>query len=101
MTQYKSVKVTFDLDDNFHLKIYNYLKQRTNGSSYIRTLIHQDMYFKNAEEVPSSLKHTASTLEYNIVKEQETIDNNISSTELLDYQNDTEDEDDVSIEDLI
>lgn len=43
MTKYQSVKVTFDLDDDFQLKLYEYLKDRTNGSSYIRTLIHQDI----------------------------------------------------------
>jgi hypothetical protein len=33
----------FDLEDEHHLKLYEYLKQRSNGSSYIRTLIHSDM----------------------------------------------------------
>jgi hypothetical protein len=33
----------FDLDDEYQLKLYNHLKNRTNGSSYIRTLLHQDL----------------------------------------------------------
>lgn len=43
MTQYKPVKIMFDIDDQYQLKLYEHLKQRTNGSSYIRTLIHQDL----------------------------------------------------------
>jgi hypothetical protein len=43
MTRWQSVKITFDLDDEYQLKLYNYLKNRTNGSSYVRTLLHQDM----------------------------------------------------------
>ena len=33
----------FDLEDEFQAKLYDYLKKRSNGSSYIRTLIHSDM----------------------------------------------------------
>lgn len=43
MTNYKAVKINFDLDDPYQLKLYNYVKDKTNGSSYMRTLIHVDM----------------------------------------------------------
>jgi len=43
LVRYKPVKVMFDLEDEFQAKLYDYLKKRSNGSSYIRTLIHSDM----------------------------------------------------------
>jgi hypothetical protein len=49
MTKYQSVKVTFDLDDEYQLKLYEHLKNRTNGSSYIRTLIHLDLIGKEPQ----------------------------------------------------
>lgn len=72
MTNYKPVKIMFDLDDEYQAKLYEHLKRRTNGSSYIRSLIHQDLFgiYKNTE--PSLSK-------YNIVKEQ---DNVIENDEL-------------------
>lgn len=36
----------FNLNDEYQLKLYNYLKKHSNGSSYVRTLIHMDL-FKN------------------------------------------------------
>lgn len=47
MTKYKPVKIMFDLDDEYHLMLYNHLKKQTNGSSYIRTLLHQDINNNN------------------------------------------------------
>jgi hypothetical protein len=43
MTNYKSVKILFDLDDPYQLKLYEHLKARTNGSSYVRSLIHKEV----------------------------------------------------------
>lgn len=47
MTKYKPVKINFDLDDPYQLRLYNYIKDKTNGSSYIRTLVHVDMMSNN------------------------------------------------------
>lgn len=43
MANYRPVKIMFDLDDPYHLSLYKYLKGQTNGSSYVRTLLHQDL----------------------------------------------------------
>lgn len=44
MPNYKSVKILFDISDEYQNKLYKHLKERTNGSSYIRSLIHQDIF---------------------------------------------------------
>lgn len=41
--KYKPVKIIFDLNDEHQLELYNHLKKRSNGSSYVRTLIYSDM----------------------------------------------------------
>lgn len=64
MTNYKSVKITFDLDDSHQAQLYHYLKNRTNGSSYIRSLIHLDM-------VKGSKERTDPSNNYEVVKEQD------------------------------
>lgn len=43
MTNYKGIKITFDIDDPNHLTLYNYLKKQTNGSSFIRSLLYENI----------------------------------------------------------
>jgi hypothetical protein len=68
MANYKPVKIMFDLDDPYHLGLYKYLKRQTNGSSYVRTLLHQDLNEgKRDTHSPPSLK------EYPIVNVQDEV----------------------------
>jgi hypothetical protein len=98
MVNYKPVKILFDLDDPHHLKLYNYLKSSTNGSSFIRSLLHQDM---NG---------------YKVVKEQDLIESEQPVTDVVTESttasvykaahdsvriNDYSSDDDISVEDLI
>lgn len=103
MTKYKAVKLTFDLEDEFQLKLYNHLKKRTNGSAYIRTLIHQDLYSNgNAEEVQLRPKNTAPTLNYkNIINNKDVVEN-VASPIIEEYIKPSKDEDnDIIIDGLI
>jgi hypothetical protein len=62
----------FDLDDEYQAKLYEHLKQRTNGSSYIRSLIHQDLFGGSKSSEPPQPK-------YEVIKEQ--INNNITEND--------------------
>lgn len=68
MANYKPVKIMFDLDDQYHLSLYKYLKGQTNGSSFIRTLLHQNLNeSKQDTRLPPQLK------EYPVVNVQENV----------------------------
>lgn len=95
MSIYKSIKITFDLEDEYQLKLYNYVKQRSNGSSYIRTLIHQDLHANSNVQIQDK--------EYEVVKEQVEQVSVSSPIRINSYQDidKSEDEDTVFIDDLI
>jgi hypothetical protein len=71
----------FDLEDSHHLELYNYLKRRSNGSSYIRTLIHSDMnevkqqtqpeHVIEAEPIEIVVNGQPTIPTYEVVKEQD------------------------------
>lgn len=56
----------FDLDDEYQAKLYEHLKRRTNGSSYIRSLIHQDLFSISKNTIPP-------LSDYKIIKEQDNV----------------------------
>lgn len=84
MANYKPIKITFDLDDPYHLQLYEYLKRQTNGSSYIRTLLHQSMIggqgsvFQNKLEQPQPLNYKIVEEQKEIKSEQPASDDTIS-----------------------
>lgn len=77
----------FDLEDAHHLELYNYLKDRSNGSSYIRSLIQMDMRGVKQQAQPESIVEaepieivvngTPATKSYEVVKEQDSDDDMI------------------------
>lgn len=76
MTKYQSVKILFDLDDEYQAKLYNHLKNRTNGSSYVRTLLHLDMV-KDGQENTSISNNTNAQQSNNPVVKEQNINNEI------------------------
>lgn len=94
MGQFKSIKITFDFDDEYQVKLYNHIKQRSNGSSYVRTLIHQDMYNNKLDRLE----------QYKVVKEQDKVEHPLSQPiKINSYQNNSTDEseDNIFIDDFI
>ena len=79
MTNYRPVKITFDIDDPYHKALYEYLKKQTNGSSFIRTLLHQSM--NNNKVVETQFHNTAENVYHTkqlideVVNEQKVIKN--------------------------
>lgn len=65
MANYKPVKILFDIDDEYQRELYEHLMERTNKSSYIRSLLHQNLS-KGGSQPPYQNN-------YEIVKEQENI----------------------------
>lgn len=53
MPNYKPIKIIFDIDDPYQLAQYNHIKERSNSSSYIRTLVQLDMVGHSKEPMNS------------------------------------------------
>ncbi|HLO11594.1 MAG TPA: hypothetical protein VK190_04995 [Pseudoneobacillus sp.] len=73
MANYKPVKIIFDLDDPYQLAQYNHIKERTNSSSYVRTLIQLDMAGQPMIQPKQSVQPKQATdppHDYEVVKEQ-------------------------------
>jgi hypothetical protein len=52
MPNYKSVKIIFDLEDEHQKMLYEFLKKRSNRSSYIRTLLYNAKREGKVEPIP-------------------------------------------------
>lgn len=50
MANYKPVKIMFNIEDPHQAKLYEYLKSHSNSSSFIRALLHHDMYKDNESD---------------------------------------------------
>lgn len=101
MTNYKPVKIMFDIDDEYQLKLYKHIKERTNGSSYIRSLIYQDMC-SNKQKIDNSIETRKEVMEEKIDFEPNTIEDNSERTIKIngvDYP--MEEDEEVYIDDLI
>lgn len=69
MTNYKGIKISFDLDDPHHLTLYNFLKKQTNGSSFVRALLHENIKSdKGDTRTPPTLKEHYKPVAEPIVK---------------------------------
>jgi hypothetical protein len=68
MANYKPLKLTFDLDDEYQKAIYDYIKERSNQSSYIRSLVHSDMRSKQPASEPLIIDYKDEIVESKIEK---------------------------------
>lgn len=99
MANYKSIKITFDIEDEYQLKQYLHIKRRTNSSSYIRTLVQIDIGGINEKDNNSQIlkeqiehKDIIESTE-NVVKESPKISYPIATIE--------EDDDEVFLDGLL